>query len=249
MTIPRYLRELPSRETGFFAFVFLSSLINGAILIVILYCTVFIIPVIPYFCQSKKPFIAIFAANRPHAGPTGAQKFAQDVKHGKKCIDESKILLYNIGMTKAEIQQLNKELVSLVKRKPVDYTRIEGILNVFDLMLYSADALKAAVAVWNTDLIRRFIDKGRCSRRGASRRSPTRRKPGAQRLRAHRGRVPRSHRVCAQKSHDAHGQAGGGHRLLRGSVSAVHTLRGGVRRHRKADRVRPGAFRSKRPTA
>ena len=63
-------------------------------------------------------------------------------------------------MTKAEIQQLNKELVSLVKRKPVDYTRIEGILNVFDLMLYSADALKAAVAVWNTDLIRRFIDKG-----------------------------------------------------------------------------------------
>ena len=68
--------------------------------------------------------------------------------------------MYNIRMTKAEIQQLNKELVNLVKRKPVDYTRIDGILNVFDLMLYSADALKAAVAVWNTDLIRRFIDKG-----------------------------------------------------------------------------------------
>lgn len=63
-------------------------------------------------------------------------------------------------MTKAEIQQLNKELVALVKRKPVDMVHIEGILNVFDLMLYSADGLKAAVAVWNTDLIRRFIDKG-----------------------------------------------------------------------------------------
>lgn len=65
-----------------------------------------------------------------------------------------------MDMTKAEIQQLNKELVSLVKSKPVDMVRIDGILNVFDLMLYSADALKAAVAVWNVDLIRRFIDKG-----------------------------------------------------------------------------------------
>lgn len=63
-------------------------------------------------------------------------------------------------MNKEDIRQLVKQLTEVVKHKPVVYQAIDNIEAKFDVLSYSAQPFKAAVKVWDVELIRYLIDRG-----------------------------------------------------------------------------------------
>lgn len=64
------------------------------------------------------------------------------------------------GMNKEDIRLLVKQLTEVVKHRPVVYQAIDNIEAKFDVLSYSSQPFKAAVKVWDTELIRYLIDRG-----------------------------------------------------------------------------------------
>ena len=63
-------------------------------------------------------------------------------------------------MNKEDIRQLVKQLTEVVKHKPVVYQAIDNIEAKFDVLAYSAQPFKAAVKVWDIELLHYLIDRG-----------------------------------------------------------------------------------------
>lgn len=63
-------------------------------------------------------------------------------------------------MNKEEIRQLIKQLTEVVRHRPVVYQAIDNIEAKFDVLSYSSNPFKAAVRVWDPELLKYLIDRG-----------------------------------------------------------------------------------------
>ena len=92
-------------------------------------------------------------------------------------------------MNKEDIRQLVKQLTEVVKHKPVVYQAIDNIEAKFDVLAYSAQPFKAAVKVWDIELLHYLIDRGALD-------APLAVKAGRQAVRQDRARLSVDARIC-----------------------------------------------------